>query len=77
MRRLRVGQLVVRPSHKGDVLFKVVGLRGGKAVLRGVYVRLMADAPLNDLKPVDQEELERIKKKDRRRSSASPESSRI
>lgn len=63
MRRLRVGQLVVRPSHKGDVLFKVVGLRGGKAVLRGVYVRLMADAPLNDLKPVDQEELERIKKK--------------
>lgn len=65
MRRLRVGQLVVRPSHKGDVLFKVVGLRGGKAVLRGVYVRLMADAPLNDLKPVDQEELERIKKRQR------------
>lgn len=62
MRRLRVGQLVVRPSHKGDVLFKVVGLRGGKAVLRGVYLRLMADAPLDDLRPVDQAELERIKK---------------
>ncbi len=62
MRRLTIGDLVVRPSHKGDVLFKVVGVRGGRAILKGVYLRLMADAPLNDLKPVDQTELERIKK---------------
>jgi spore coat assembly protein len=66
VRRLRVGELVVRPSHKGDVLFKVVGMRGGKAILKGVYLRLMADAPLDDLKPVDQAEYEEIKKKTER-----------
>lgn len=62
MRKLRVGQLVVRPSHQGDVLFKVAGVRGDKAVLKGVYLRLIADAPLDDLRPVDPAEYERIKK---------------
>lgn len=62
VRRLTVGDLVVRPSHKGDVLFKVVGVRGGRAILKGVYLRLLADAPLNDLRLVDETEYEEIKK---------------
>lgn len=62
VRRPAIGDLVVRPSHNGDVLFKVVGVRGGRAILKGVYLRLMADAPLNDLRRVDQREYEEIKK---------------
>jgi spore coat assembly protein len=62
VKKLTIGDLVVRPSHKGDVLFKVVGVRGGRAILKGVYLRLMADAPLNDLRRVDQREYEEIKK---------------
>jgi spore coat assembly protein len=50
---LAIGDLVIRKSHDGDLVFKVVSLNEGTALLRGICARVMADAPLNDLVKVD------------------------
>lgn len=50
---LAIGDLVVRKSHDKDVVFKVMSLNEGIALLRGICARLMADAPLSDLVKVD------------------------
>ncbi|NPV80097.1 MAG: hypothetical protein HPY52_07425 [Firmicutes bacterium] len=49
MQSIRVGDLVMRKSYDGDVVFKVVALTSNSALLRGVDYRVMADAPLNDI----------------------------
>ena len=46
---LAIGDLVVRKSHDADVVFKVESLNEGIALLRGICLRVMADAPLSDL----------------------------
>ncbi|MFY9175264.1 MAG: sporulation peptidase YabG [Peptococcia bacterium] len=49
---IKVGDYVGRISHGSDILFKVTDLIDGdepRAILRGVDVRLFADAPLTDL----------------------------
>jgi len=50
---IKVGDYVGRISHGSDILFKVTELietdNGPHAILRGVDVRLFADAPLSDL----------------------------
>ncbi len=50
---IKVGDYVGRISHGSDILFKVTELietdNGPHAILRGVDVRLCADAPLSDL----------------------------
>ncbi|NLS44701.1 MAG: hypothetical protein GX969_03045 [Firmicutes bacterium] len=48
-----IGDLVVRKSYDADVIFKVVSLYGSIALLKGVYSRVIADAPLDDLVKVD------------------------
>lgn len=50
---IQVGDLVTRTSHGGDLVFQVVkvDLERGIAILRGRDKRLMADAPLDDLRP--------------------------
>ena len=45
-----VGDLVSRNSYKNDVVFKILKIEEDKAYLKGVEVRLLADAPINDLK---------------------------
>ena len=50
---LAVGDLVVRKSHNGDVVFKVESLTESFALLRGICFRVMADAPLSDLVKVN------------------------
>lgn len=51
---IEVGDLVVRRSHGGDIVFKVVGRgAGGTYVLKGLHLRLLADAPRADLELVD------------------------
>ncbi|MDX9872703.1 MAG: sporulation peptidase YabG [Clostridia bacterium] len=51
--QIEVGDLVARKSHGHDILFKVIDIKevGNKmiAFLRGVDIRLCADAPLEDL----------------------------
>jgi len=51
MRNIYVGSLVRRRSHGSDLLFRVTHIFHDRnvALLRGVGVRLLADAPLDDL----------------------------
>ncbi len=44
-----VGDYVTRSSYNNDMVFKVKELTGDIAILEGVNVRLLADAPLDDL----------------------------
>ena len=45
-----VGDIVSRNSYSNDVLFKIIKIENDKAYLKGVEVRLLADAPISDLK---------------------------
>ncbi|RSL29576.1 sporulation peptidase YabG [Salibacterium salarium] len=53
---LKVGDLVTRYSYDGDIVFRITAMDQGKAELAGEDLRLAADAPLDDLKKVDEEE---------------------
>lgn len=62
MSTIAVGDLVVRKSHSGDILFKVAEItsddNGRKhCILKGLHMRLLADAPMDDLERVDAEKL--------------------
>lgn len=49
---MKQGDLVVRKSYGGDVLFRVEEVRTYNAVLKGTDYRLLADAPIPDLSVV-------------------------
>lgn len=46
---ITVGNVVVRRSYGGDIFFVVVDIHNDVAQLRGIFQRLAADAPLDDL----------------------------
>lgn len=52
------GDLVLRRSYRRDICFVIVTIdaAAGTAVLKGLDVRLLADAPLDDLTPVSEED---------------------
>ncbi|WP_110926075.1 sporulation peptidase YabG [Bacillus massiliglaciei] len=58
--KLEVNDIVGRKSYGSDVLFRVIALRdtndGKTAVLFGENIRLIADAPLEDLVKINEEE---------------------
>ena len=45
----KIGDLVTRISHKHDILFRIVDINPEVVFLKGVDVRLYADAPIKDL----------------------------
>ncbi|QGQ93676.1 sporulation peptidase YabG [Paenibacillus psychroresistens] len=49
---MRQGDLVVRKSYGGDVLFKIQELNSQNALLKGIEYRLLADSPIYDLSEV-------------------------
>lgn len=49
---MKQGDLVVRKSYGGDVLFRIAAFAGSQAVLRGMDYRLLADSPYEDLQTV-------------------------
>ena len=53
---MKQGDLVVRKSYGGDILFRISAMAGDQAILRGTDYRLLADAPLKDLEPVGEGE---------------------
>ncbi|MFZ4454507.1 sporulation peptidase YabG [Salibacterium aidingense] len=53
---LKVGDLVTRYSYDGDIIFRITSMEQDKAELAGEELRLAADAPLDDLKKVDEKE---------------------
>lgn len=54
---MKPGDLVVRHSYGGDVLFRIEAVRNASAILRGADYRLLADAPMKDLSIVTHPEL--------------------
>jgi len=50
---IKPGTIVCRKSHARDILFKICAIEDNKAMLKGMDVRLMADAPLDDLEIPD------------------------
>jgi len=49
MAKVKVGDIVVRKSYNGDLYFKVLEIKGKICKLKGLDVRLLADAPVDDL----------------------------
>lgn len=47
---LKVGDYVSRNSHHNDIVFKVINIDNDNVTIKGVYMRLYADAKINDLK---------------------------
>lgn len=64
---MKQGDLVVRKSYGGDVIFKIHELSYPYALLRGIDYRLLADSPLTDLVPVEEETLTRHEQAMRRK----------
>ncbi|MCL6458848.1 MAG: sporulation peptidase YabG [Gorillibacterium sp.] len=64
---MRQGDLVVRHSYGGDIMFSIYQIAGDVARLKGVEVRLLADAPVSDLLPASQECITKNKDEDQRR----------
>lgn len=52
------GDYVSRNSYNNDTLFKVINIKNGIYYLKGVEVRLLADAEFSDLKKEDNYQLE-------------------
>lgn len=46
---IQIGDYVVRKSYNGDILFEVCDIKDDNVILRGVEIRLEADANIKDL----------------------------
>jgi len=46
----QLGDFVTRKSYDNDIVFKIVEINNDNYILKGVYVRLFADSPKEDLK---------------------------
>ncbi len=44
-----LGDLVTRKSHNHDMVFKIINIMDKKVILKGLNIRLVADAPVDDL----------------------------
>ena len=52
--KFKVGDIVARKSHDLDTMFKIESFDGDMALLKGMFFRLNADAPLTDLESVSE-----------------------
>lgn len=75
MPQIKLGDIVARKSYNYDVLFRVVRINGDVADLVGITVRIVADAPIYDLKIISEPEklrrLSEIEKNSRTRLNRS------
>lgn len=66
-KNFEVGDIVGRKSHGSDILFRIVKIINDweeeKALLRGLDVRLLADAPLEDLEKKTSSEISKYRQK--------------
>lgn len=46
----QLGDFVTRKSYDNDIVFKIVEINNDNYIIKGVYVRLFADSPREDLK---------------------------
>lgn len=70
---LHTGDVVARRSYGCDVLFRIVKINDGQteAELKGEEIRLIADAPLNDLVVMDAKEKKQRREKNKQREDDS------
>lgn len=52
--KFKVDDIVARKSHDLDMIFKIKSFNGDIAMLKGMFFRLSADAPVADLEPVSE-----------------------
>lgn len=63
MSTIAIGDLVIRKSHGGDIVFKVTELfqdevsQKEHCLLKGMHMRLVADAPLDDIEKISADDL--------------------
>lgn len=60
MPNFKIGDIVARKSYNYDVLFKIQRLNGDMADLVGITVRILADAPIYDLRLITDNEAKRM-----------------
>lgn len=66
-----IGDLITRNSYGNDLLFRIVSIDAHVAILHGVEVRLVADAPLDDLVLIQDRDLEKRRKEGKEREEFS------
>ncbi len=59
---INAGDFVSRKSYNSDIVFRVERIEGRVAILRSLRMRLMADAPLNDLIVLNTKKVKEIKR---------------
>ncbi|UOQ86639.1 sporulation peptidase YabG [Gracilibacillus salinarum] len=55
--RLMTGMLVTRYSHDHDIVFRIKNINGEKVLLHGEDLRLEADAPVDDVRVLPEEDI--------------------
>ena len=78
MDAIKIGDIVTRKSHDHDVFFKMVRIRAdGHVDLKGMALRLEADAPLVDLVKANPKRVESLAEARERLISARRQSRRL
>ena len=65
-----VGDIVARPSYRCDVLFRITNIKDGIVELCGEDIRLIADAPIDDIVLVDEAERKDRREKEKQREES-------
>lgn len=50
---MKINDLVTRKSHGNDIIFRVIEIKENIAILKGEMIRIICDAPLEDLQEYD------------------------
>ncbi|MFB5663745.1 sporulation peptidase YabG [Alteribacillus sp. HJP-4] len=66
-----VGDLVTRSSYDSDIVFRITAINKGEAELAGEELRLAADAPLEDLIKLPDQERKDLQKRSREKEEVS------
>lgn len=59
--KYKIGDLVTRKSYGNDLVFKIIATKDTEYILKGIYVRLYADSPEEDLEIYKEEKEEEEK----------------
>ncbi|MBU9721986.1 MULTISPECIES: sporulation peptidase YabG [Bacillaceae] len=70
MTGIKVGQIVGRSSYNCDILFRVKNIDGNNAELCGEDMRLVADAPVDDLIIIKEQDRKRMEKIQRQKEES-------
>ncbi len=61
---MKINDIVGRISYNKDIIFRIRKIVNNTAILEGVYIRLFATAPLDDLVLIEHDEIQRLDSKD-------------